>query len=84
MEYFQLHGDPRYVLQVSLPHLSAGRAKAILVCADAVPTEAADLVAAGAGEEVNVVDLQRLHAQGALHGVILHFGAMGHPTARRG
>lgn len=55
----------------SFPHLSARGTEAVLVCADAMPTEAADLVAAGAGEEVDVVNLQRLHAQRALHGVVL-------------
>lgn len=49
-----------------------------------MPTEAADLVAAGAGEEVYVVNLQWLHAQRALHGVVLYLGAVGHPMARRG
>ena len=68
----------------SSPHLSAGGAEAVFVCADAMPTEAADLIAAGAGEEVDVIDLQRLHAQRTLHGVILHFRAVGHPMARRG
>lgn len=65
-------------------HLSAGGAEAILVCADAVPTEAADLVATSAGEEIDVINLQRLHAQRALHGVVLHFGAVGHPIAQQG
>ena len=65
-------------------HLSAGRAEAVLVCADAVPAEATDLVATGAGEEVDVVDLQRLHAQGALHEVVLWLRAVGHPMALRG
>lgn len=69
---------------LSSPHLSAGRAEAVLVCADAVPTEAADLIAASAGEEVDVINLQRLHAQRALHGVVLHFRAVGHPMAWRG
>lgn len=55
----------------SFPHLSARGTEAVLVCADAMPTEAADLVAAGAGEEVDIVNLQRLHAQRALHGVVL-------------
>ncbi|KAK6292302.1 hypothetical protein J4Q44_G00368860, partial [Coregonus suidteri] len=60
--------------------LSAGRAEAVLVCADPVPAEAADLVAAGAGEEVDVVYLQRLHTQRTLHGVhILHLWTAGHP-----
>lgn len=68
----------------SHPHLSTGGAEAVLVCADAVPTEAADLIAAGAGEEVDVINLQRLHAQRALHGVVLHFRAVGHPMAQRG
>lgn len=71
-------------LSSSSPHLSAGGAEAVLVCADAVPTEAADLIAAGAGEEVDVINLQRLHAQRALHGVVLHFRAVGHPMARQG
>lgn len=68
----------------SFNHLSAGGAEAVLVCADAMPTEAADLVAAGAGEEVDVINLQRLHAQWALHWVVLHFRAVGHPMARQG
>lgn len=67
----------------SSPHLSARRTEAILICADAMPTEAADLIAAGAGEEVDVINLQRLHAQRALHGVVLHFRAVGHPTEQR-
>lgn len=49
-----------------------------------MPTEAADLVATGAGEEVDVINLQRLHAQWALHWVVLHFRAVGHPMARQG
>lgn len=65
----------------SLPHLSTGGAEAVLVCADAMPTKAANLVATGAGEEVDVINLQRLHAQRALHGVVLHFRAVGHPMA---
>lgn len=69
---------------VASRHLSAGGAEAVLVCADAVPTEAADLITAGAGEEVDVINLQRLHAQRALHGVVLHFRAVGHPMALRG
>lgn len=64
-------------------YLPAGRTEAVLVCADAVPAEAADLVATGAGEEVDVVYLQRLHTQGTLHGVILHLRAVGHSMARR-
>ena len=67
----------------SSPHLSAGGAEAVLVCANAMPTEAADLIAAGAGEEVDVINLQRLHTQRALHGVVLHLRAVGHPMARR-
>lgn len=62
-------------------YLSAGRAEAILICADAMPTEAADLVATGAGKEVDVINFQWLHAQRALHGVVLHFRAVGHPMA---
>lgn len=69
---------------LSFPHLSAGGAEAVLICADAVPTESADLVATGAGKEVDVIYLQRLHAQRALHGVVLHFRAVGHPMAWQG
>lgn len=67
----------------SFPHLSAGGAEAVLICADAMPAEAAYLVTTGAREEVDVINLQWLHAQGALHGVVLHLGAVGHPIARR-
>lgn len=62
------------------PHLSAGGTEAILICADAVPAEAADLVAAGAREKVDVIDLQGLHAQWALHWVLLDIWAARHPT----
>ena len=62
-------------------YLPAGGAQPVLIGADAVPAEAADLVAACAGEEVDIIDLQRLHAQGALHGVFLQLGSPGHPTA---
>ena len=71
-------------MNASSAYLSAGGTEAVLVGADAVPAEAADLVATGAGEEVDVVDLQRLHTQGTLHGVILHLGAVGHSMARQG
>ena len=67
----------------SSPHFSARGTQAVLICADAVPTEAADLIAAGAGEEVDVINLQWLHAQRALHGVVLHFRAVGHPMAQQ-
>jgi len=45
------------VSDIAFSHLSAGGAEAILICADAVPTEAADLVAACAGEEIDVINL---------------------------
>lgn len=48
-----------------------------------MPAEAADLVAAGAGEEVDVVNLQRFHAQWALHGVFFQLGTAGHPIVRQ-
>lgn len=67
-----------------MAHLSTGRTQPVLICADAVPTEAADLIATGAREEVDIIDLQRFHAQGALHGVVLHLRAVGHPTVLRG
>lgn len=49
-----------------------------------MPTETADLVATGAGKEVNVIDLQRLHAERALHWILFHLWATGHPMARCG
>jgi len=66
------------------PYLPAGGAEAVLVGADAVPAESADLVATRAGEEVDVVDLQRLHAQWALHvvAVLLNLWAAGHNGGR--
>lgn len=67
-----------------MPHLSTRRTQPVLICADAVPTEAADLITTGAWEEVDIVDLQRFHAQGALHGVVLHLRAVGHPIVQRG
>lgn len=63
-------------------YLPAGRTEAILVCADAVPAKTTDLIAAGAGKEVDVVYLQGLHAQWALHWVLLHLRATGHPMAQ--
>lgn len=68
----------------SMPHLSTCRTQPILISADAVPTEAADLIATGAWEEVDIIDLQRFHAQWALHGVVLHLRAVGHPIVQRG
>lgn len=62
-------------------YLSAGWAEAVLVCADAMPAETADLVAAGTREEVDVIDLQRLHTQRALHRVFLQLRATGHLIA---
>lgn len=61
-------------------YLSAGRTETVLVCPDSMPAEAADLVSTGAGEEVDVVDLQRFHTQWALHRVVLHVGVPGHHT----
>ncbi len=49
-----------------------------------MPAEAADLIAAGAREEVDVINFQCFHAQWALHEVLLHLRAVGHPMARRG
>ncbi len=49
-----------------------------------MPAEAADLIAAGAREEVGVINFQCFHAQWALHVVLLHLRAAGHPMARRG
>lgn len=63
-------------------YLSAGRTEAVLVCAYAMPAKAADLVAAGAGEEIDVINLQWFHAQWALHGVFLQLWTAGHPIAR--
>lgn len=78
-------GSPSVPVKTSLwPHLSTRGTQAVLVCADAVPTETADLIAAGAREEVDIIDLQRFHAQGALHGVVLHLRAVGHPIVQRG
>lgn len=54
------------VFRVGLP---AGRAEAILVCADAVPAKTTDLIAAGTREEVEVIHLEGLHAQRTLHHV---------------
>lgn len=65
-------------------YLPASGTETVLVGADAVPTETADLVATGAGKEVNVVDLQRLHAERALHWILFHLWATGHPMARCG
>lgn len=65
-------------------YLSAGRAEAVLICAYAMPAEAADLIAAGAREKVDVINFQWFQAQWALHGVLLHLRAAGHPMARRG
>lgn len=48
-----------------------------------MPAKAADLVAAGAGEEVDIVNLQRFHAQWALHGVFFQLGTAGHPIVRQ-
>lgn len=74
----------RATMKTSLmAHLSTRRTQPVLICADAVPTEAADLIAAGAREEVDIIDLQRFHAQGALHGVVLHLRAVGHPIVQR-
>lgn len=64
-------------------YLSAGRTKAVLVRPDSMPAEAADLVSTGAGEEVDVVNLQRLHTQRALHGVVLHLRASEHSMIAR-
>lgn len=64
-------------------YLSAGRTEAILVCTDAMPTETADLVSTGTWEEVDVINLQWFHTQWALHGVVLHVRAPGHPMIPR-
>lgn len=63
-------------------YLPASRTKAVLVSADTVPAETADLVATGAGKEVNVIDLQGFHAERALHWILFHLRATGHPMAR--
>lgn len=59
-------------------YLSASRTKSILISADTMPTETADLVATGAREEVDVINLQRLHAKGAFHRVFLSIRAARH------
>lgn len=64
------------------PYLSAGWTEAVLICAYAMPAETADLVAAGTREEVDVINLQRLHTQRALHGVFLQLRATGHLIAQ--
>ena len=61
-------------------YLSAGGTEAVLVRPDSMPAEATDLVSTGAGEEVDVIDLERLHTQRALHQVVLHPRVPGHPT----
>ena len=61
-------------------YLSAGGTETVLICPDSMPAEAADLVSTGAGEKVDVIDLQWFHTQRALHRVVLHLGAPGHPT----
>lgn len=80
----KLHSESVTTKTSLMPHLSTCRTQSVLICADAVPTEAADLIAASAREEVDIVDLQRFHAQGALHGVVLHLRAVGHPIVQRG
>lgn len=40
-----------------VPHLSTRRTQPVFICADAVPTEAADLIATGAWKEVDIVNL---------------------------
>lgn len=62
-------------------YLPAGRAEAILICPNAVPAETADLVTTGAREKVDIVYLERFHAQRALHGVFFQLGTTGHPIA---
>lgn len=66
------------------PYLSACRTETVLVCADAVPAETADLVTTGAGKEVDIINLQWFHAEGALHGVVLHLRATRHPMTQYG
>lgn len=66
------------------PYLPASRTETVLVGADAVPAETANLVAACAGKEVHVIDLQGLHAERALHWILFHLRAMGHPMAQCG
>lgn len=65
-------------------YLPASRTEAVFIGADAVPAETADLVAAGAGKEVNVIDLQGLHAERALHWIFFQVRATGHPMERYG
>lgn len=72
---------PKYHPAAVALYLPAGWTEAVLVCPDAMPAETADLVAAGTREEVDVIDLQRLHTQRALHGVFLQLRATGHLIA---
>lgn len=64
-------------------YLSASRTKSILISADTMPTESTDLVATGARKEVDVINLQRLHAKGAFHRVFLSIRAARHLCVRR-
>lgn len=59
-------------------YLSASRTKSILISADTVPTKATNLVATGAREEVDIINLQGLHAKGAFHRIFLHIRAARH------
>lgn len=61
-------------------YLSACRTEAVLIGPDAMPAEAADLISTGAGEEVDIINLQWFHTQRALRWVILHPGALRHHT----
>lgn len=53
-----------WILRIRLP---TRRTQSVLVGANAMPAEAADLISARAREEVEVVHLQRLHTQRTLH-----------------
>lgn len=59
-------------------YLSASRTKSIFISADTMPTETTDLVATGAREEVDVINFQRFHAEGAFHRVFLSIRAARH------
>lgn len=55
------------IFRVGLPTRGT---EAVLVGTDSMPTKTAYLIAAGAGEEIQIVHLQRFHTQRALHRVL--------------
>lgn len=78
-----LLGQRRKISRILWVRLPTRRTQLVLVGPDPVPAEPADLVATRARVEVQVVHLDRLHAQRTLGRLILAIVERVHPKLRR-